>query len=110
MDNTLMESLPALGGHLQIEIWLNDFNHAVDGHPEVTIEKIRQTLKNPSKVIQSRNSNNVCLFYSMEIKSNDNKVLYFCVVVAAIFKEKGKLITAYDTDFLKTGTILFSKD
>jgi hypothetical protein len=105
-----MESLMALNGHLQIEIWLADFQHAVSGHPEVTIEKIRQTLKKPSRVIQSKNSDQVCLFYSLKVETEDSQILYFCVVIAVVMSGKGKLVTAYETDFIKTGTLLFSKD
>jgi hypothetical protein len=39
---------------LKIEIWDVDFQHALEGHPEVTIERIRNALKNPVQVVQSK--------------------------------------------------------
>jgi len=109
MANTLIEEVSSMGGQLDIEIWSEDLQHAIDGHPEVTIEKVRDTLKDPSKVIQSKGSGNACLFYSVEIKTSESESLYFCVVVAVKSPGKGKMITAYDADFLKTGKTLFSR-
>lgn len=109
MANTLIEKVSSMDGQLEIEVWSDDFQHAVDGHPEVTIEKVKGTLKDPSKVIQSKNSANSCLFYSVEIKISQTESLFFCVVVAVTGAGKGKLVTAYDADFMKTGTELYSK-
>ncbi|MFN8944971.1 MAG: hypothetical protein ACK5WZ_10155 [Pseudobdellovibrionaceae bacterium] len=109
MANTLIDRVSSMGGQLDIEIWSDDFQHAIDGHPEVTIDKVKATLKDPSKVIQSKSSANACLFYSVEIKISESESLYFCVVIAVIGFGKGKLVTAYDADFMKTGTELYSK-
>lgn len=109
MANTLIETVSSIGGQLEIEIWSDDLQHAIDGHPEVTIEKVRETLKDPSKVIQSKSLANACLFYSVEIKISDTESLYFCVVAAVTGSGKGKLVTAYDADFIKTGKELYSK-
>lgn len=108
MTNTLIEKISSIGG-LVIEIWTDDLEHAIDGHPEVTIEKVKNTLKDPSKVIQSKSSENACLFYSVEIKINETESLFFCVVVAVTGSNKGKIVTAYDADFMKSGKELYSK-
>ncbi|WP_374001727.1 hypothetical protein [Bdellovibrio bacteriovorus] len=109
MANTLIEKVSSMEGQIEIEIWSDDLQHAIVGHPEVTIEKVKEALKDPSKVIQSKSSANVCLFYSVEIKISETEDLYFCVVVAVTGSGKGKLVTAYDADFMKTGTELYSK-
>lgn len=110
MANTLLETVSSLNGKLQIEIWSEDLDHAINGHPEVTIDKVRETLKDPSKVIQSKSDNSRCLFYSVEIKVSDTESIFFCVVVGVKGPGKGKMITAYDADFMKTGKQLFSKE
>lgn len=110
MTNFLIEKISSVGGQLEIEIWSDDFQHAVEGHPEVTIEKVRGTLRDPSKVIQSKSSANACLFYSLAVNISETEILYFCVVVAVTGSGKGKLVTAYDADFIKTGIELYSKN
>ncbi len=109
MTNYLIARVRFMAGQLEIEIWSEDLEHAINGHPEVTIEKVKQTLKDPSKVIQSKSSANACLFYSVEIKISETESLYFCVVVAVIGSGQGKLVTAYDADFMKSGIELYSK-
>jgi hypothetical protein len=108
MSNTLIEKVRSIGG-LVIEIWSEDLKHAIDGHPEVTIEKVKDTLKDPEKVIQSRNSGNACLFYSIQIGIRGAEDLFFCVVVAITSSGIGKMVTAYDADFIKTGKVLYSQ-
>jgi hypothetical protein len=108
MANTLIDKVSTIGG-LDIEIWTDDLQHAIDGHPEVTLDKVKNTLKDPSKVIQSKSSTNACLFYSVEIKMSDTESLFFCVVVAVAGSGRGKMVTAYDADFIKTGIELYSK-
>ncbi|MFP5492895.1 MAG: hypothetical protein ACLGG0_15440, partial [Bacteriovoracia bacterium] len=39
----LIETVKSKGG-LEIEVWDIDFQHALLGHPEVTLERIRATL------------------------------------------------------------------
>lgn len=96
---------------LKIQIWDVDFQHALEGHPEVTIERIKTSLKNPIKVVQSKKSNRACLFYNLEIKNDpDFGTIYFCVVVGVLGDGKGKMETAYETTVVKKGTILFEKE
>ena len=110
MPNTLLDTVSTMNGQLKIEIWSDDLEHAIDGHPEVTIEKVKETLKDPAKVVQSKTSGNACLFYSVEIKISDTESIYFCVVVAVQASGLGRMITAYDADFIKTGNVLFLKE
>lgn len=110
MPNTLLDTVSTMNGQLKIEIWSDDLEHAIDGHPEVTIEKVKETLKDPAKVVQSKTSGNACLFYSFEIKISDTESIYFCVVVTVQASGLGRMITAYDADFIKTGNVLFLKE
>ena len=96
---------------LIIEIWDVDFQHALEGHPEVTIERIKASLKKPIKVVQSKKSNRACLFYTLEIENDpDFGAIYFCVVVRVLGDGKGKMETAYETTVVKTGKVLFEKE
>jgi len=106
--NRLLDVVASVGG-LEIEIWSDDLDHAISGHPEVTLVKVKDTLKDPSRVVQSKSSSNACLFYSVEIKISETESIYFCVVVAAVAQGNGKMITAYEADFMKTGQELYSK-
>ena len=105
----LLEEIETEQG-LKIEVWNVDFQHALDGHPEVSIERIRKTLKSPIKVVKSKKSNRACLFYTLEIENDPVfGTIFFCVVVVVLREGQGKMETAYETTFIKTGEILFSK-
>ena len=107
--NVLIETVIAIGD-LKIEIWTSDFQHALQGHPEVTIEKVREAVIKPAQVIQSRKNNLVCLFYSSGLMSKEFGTIYFCVVVRILLKGSGKLETAYETNYIKSGiNLLCSK-
>ena len=96
---------------LKIEIWDVDFQHALEGHPEVTIERIKSSLEKPIKVVQSKKSNRACLFYNLEIEDHPEfGKIYFCVVVGVLGDGKGKMETAYETTCVKTGTVLYEKE
>jgi hypothetical protein len=107
-DNSLIETVEAEAG-LEIQIWTSDFQHALEGHPEVTLEKVRTALKNPIKVIKSKKSNRVCLFYSLEVQDEHFGKIYFCVVVGVTGKGRGKMETAYETTYIKDGDVLLEK-
>ena len=93
---------------LKIQIWDVDFQHALDRHPEVSIERIRKSLKNPIKVVQSKRSHRVCLFYNLEIEDHPEfGTIYFCVVVGVIGDGNGKMETAYETTYIKKGIVLY---
>jgi len=107
-DNSLIETVAAEAG-LEIQIWTSDFQHALEGHPEVTLERVRIALKNPVKVVKSKRSNRVCLFYSLEVRDEQFGTIYFCVVVGVIGKGRGKMETAYETTYIKDGDVLLDK-
>ncbi len=103
----LIETVEALG-ELKIEIWDVDFQHALEGHPEVTLERIQKALKSPVKIVESKHSKRSCLFYNLELK--DDPIfgdIYFCVVVAVLKEGSGKMETAYETTYVKKGKVLF---
>lgn len=108
----LMETIKAAKG-LIIEVWDTDYQHALDGHPEVNIDKIKESLTNPYRVVKSKKSNVACLFYSIElveeVEGGEPKRTYFCVVVRVLSDGKGKVETAYETTYMKTGDILHQK-
>ena len=106
----LIETIDTEHG-LKIEIWDVDFQHALDGHPEVSIERIRGALKAPLKVIKSKWSNRACLFYSLELDNHPTfGKVYFCVVVGVDGSGKGKMETAYETTDIKSGEILYEQE
>ena len=108
-ENKLIEEIDAIGG-LKIQIWTDDFQHALDGHPEVSIEAVRKTVKDPIKVIESKKSNRACLFYSMESEAKNGEKIYFCVVISVLGEGKGKMETAYETTAIKNGKIIHEKE
>ncbi|NCO83845.1 MAG: hypothetical protein COZ31_02130 [Nitrospirae bacterium CG_4_10_14_3_um_filter_44_29] len=78
-------------------------------HPEIAIhtDKINETLSYPDRVIKSQSDNEVRLYYRQyEWLSIGDK--YLCVVVK--FKaEDAFVITAYFTDSIKKGDVLWKK-
>jgi len=107
-ENLLIETIEAEAG-LEIQIWTSDFQHALEGHPEVSLERVRNALRNPIKVVKSKKSNRVCLFYSLEVQDEQFGTIYFCVVVGVLGNCIGKLETAYETDYIKSGEVLLDK-
>jgi len=108
-ENVLIEEVGSVGG-LRIQIWHEDFQHALEGHPEVTLDRVRAVLAEPAKVIESKHSRNACLFYSLELVNElTGEKTYFCVVVAVIGSGAGKMETAYETTYLKNGRVMFQK-
>lgn len=105
----LIETIQTKQG-LKIEIWDIDFQHALEGHPEVTIDRIKNALNDPIQVIQSKTSNRACLFYNLEVEDHPEfGKIYFCVVVGVLNDGKGKMETAYEANYIKKGTVLFNK-
>ena len=108
-DNELIEEVVAVGG-LKIQIWRADLQHALDGHPEVTLDRVRVALRDPLKVIKSKTSHRVCLFYAFESQDEQSgERIYFCTVVGVIRDGIGKMETAYETTYIKTGEVLFER-
>ncbi len=108
-EKKLIEEVDAVGD-LKIQIWDVDYQHALDGHPEVSIERIKEALKNPIRIIKSQHSARACLFYKLEIKDDPQfGNIYFCVVVGVLGQGLGKMETAYETTYIKKGEVLFPK-
>jgi hypothetical protein len=83
--------------------------HIESDHPEMTgqIEKIKDTLLNPDIIIRSRTDSEVELFYRYyDITPVTEK--YLCVVVK-VSTDDLFIITAYFTDTIKRGDILWKK-
>ncbi|MBF0316255.1 MAG: hypothetical protein HQK52_22750 [Oligoflexia bacterium] len=108
-ETTLIEVVESIHG-LKIEIWGQDYQHALERHPEVSLDRIRKTLQEPMRVIKSLSNNNVCLFYALEINDPEFGVIYFCVVVSVLGKGSGKLVTAYETTYIKKGEPYVNKN
>lgn len=84
-------------------------NHIKVDHPEMSeqINKIKKTLLNPDTIIKSKTDQNVELFYKLYEKSPVTEK-YLCVVVK-ILDDDVFIITAFFTDTIKKGEILWEK-
>ena len=84
-------------------------NHIKIDHPEMTeqIEKIRETLSSPERIVRSRTDSDVELFYRHYNITPVTKK-YLCVVVK-VFADDLFIITAYFTDTIKKGDVLWIK-
>lgn len=83
--------------------------HIEADHPEMVsqIGRIEETLKEPERIVRSRTDPNVELFYRYY---EDTPVTekYLCVVVK-VLAEDSFIITAYFTDTIKGGELLWQK-
>ena len=78
-------------------------------HPEMfgQIEKISETLSNPDRIIRSGTDQNVEMFYRYyEVTPVTKK--YLCVL-AKVLVDDAFIITAYFTDTIKRGEILWER-
>jgi hypothetical protein len=83
--------------------------HIETDHPEMTgqIDKIQETVSNPDIIVRSRTDPNVELFYRhYDITPVTEK--YLCVVIK-IFMEDVFIVTAYFTDTIKKGHMLWER-
>jgi len=73
-------------------------------HPDMKdrLEKVMKTLVSPNEVRKSKRDNNVLLFYNNE----DDK---WIVAVSKRLNGEGFLITAYRTDSIKEGDVVWHK-
>ena len=85
-------------------------NHFVADHPEMKgqIEKLKQTLRNPEKVVRSRTDSQVELFYR-HYDSTPVTRKHLCVVVKAL-TNYAFILTAYFTDTVKKGETLWQRE
>jgi len=83
--------------------------HFVSDHPEMKgqIEKVKQTLLNPEKIVRSRTDSQVELFYR-HYESTPVTSKYLCVVVKAL-TNKAFIMTSYFTNKVKKGEVLWQR-
>ncbi len=83
--------------------------HIEEDHPEMSgqIDKIQDTLLNPDIIVKSKTDPEVELFYRYyEITPVTEK--YLCVVVKSLAEDLF-IITAYFTDTIKRGELLWKR-
>ncbi len=80
------------------------WNHLVLGHPEMSayLEEFPAILQNPDVIVQSTIDHNTVLYHKYYKVTNT-----FIVIV--VNEEKSVIITAYTTDAIKRGIILWEK-
>jgi len=91
----------------QIRLTPERQGHIEFDHPEMfgQLDKIRDTLIHPDMIVKSRTDNAVELFYMYYYTTPVTKK-YLCVVVKILFSDLF-IITAYFTDTIKRGIILW---
>jgi hypothetical protein len=84
--------------------------HIENDHPEIAgqIDKIKETLLEPERIIRSKTDPEVELFYR-EYGQTPVTEKYLCVVVKTFIDDKF-VITAYFTDTIKRGETLWPKE
>jgi len=84
--------------------------HLENDHPEMTgqNDKIRETLFRPSTIKRSRTDQAVQLFYR-KYQSTPVTEKYLCVVVK-VLDQDCFIITAYFTDQIKRGDLIWGKE
>ncbi len=85
------------------------WQHIEDTHPEMRdqFEKIKETLSTPDIVIQSKTDLQVELFFKKYLNTPVSEK-FLCVVVKFLSND-AFIITAYFTDTIKKGDILWQK-
>lgn len=91
------------------KIMLSDerWNHITETHPEMTdlVDAVKETLKYPELIKRSVYDENIILVYTYYEHIYNGK--YICVVVA---HDKELVVTAYITDRIKNGEIIWTKN
>lgn len=101
--------------------WLKDLNdrtvrlseerleHFENDHPEMTgqVDKVEETLSQPEIVVRSRTDSEAELFYRHYLMTPVGEK-YMCVVVKVRFDDVF-ILTAYFTDSIKKGDVLWEK-
>ncbi|MGH7596163.1 MAG: PBECR2 nuclease fold domain-containing protein [bacterium] len=84
--------------------------HAETEHPEMKgqINKIRETLLKPEKIVRSKTDSQVELFYRY-YRATPVTQKYSCVVVKVSIRDLF-IITAYFTDTIKKGEVLWERN
>jgi hypothetical protein len=84
-------------------------NHIESDHPEMVnqIVRISETLAEPDRIIRSRTDASVELFYR-HYASTPVSSKFLCIAVKAI-RDDNFIITAYYTDGVKRGELIWEK-
>lgn len=84
-------------------------DHLETQHPEMLsqLERVSETLAYPERVIRSKTDTSVELFYK-HYPSTPVSEKFLCIVVKT-FKDDNFVITAYYTDSIKGGDLLWEK-
>lgn len=84
--------------------------HLKSAHPEMRgqMERIKDTLRQPQRVLRSRSDPYVELFYRL-YRSTPVTRKYLCVVVKSLSEEDTFVVTAYFTNRPKRGELLWEK-
>jgi len=84
-------------------------DHIESDHPEMVsqFERISETLAEPDRIIRSRTDASVELFYK-HYASTPVSTKFLCIVVKVI-TDDNFIITAYYTDSVKRGELLWEK-
>ena len=79
-------------------------------HPEMDdqISKVRETLVDPDEIRESVRSSSVWLFYKLYAKTPVTRK--FLLVVVQVLNEEGFIVTAFFTDAVKKGGLIWKKN
>ena len=93
----------------QIRLTSERQEHIERDHPEMfrQIDRVQDTLSNPDMIIRSRTDHGVELFYR-HYSTTPVPEKYLCVVIKASVSDLF-IITAYFTDAIKRGRILWQR-
>jgi hypothetical protein len=83
--------------------------HMEGDHPEMAgqVGKIKETLLSPDIIVESKTDSEVELFYKLYLSTPVTRK-HLCIVVKRL-KEDVFIITAYFTDRIKRGSLLWEK-
>ncbi len=95
------------GFNRMIELSEERWKHIIETHPEIKglLKEIEETLINPELIKKSVYNENMVLFYKHYKHIHEGK--YMCIVVR--LNEK-LIVTAYITDRIKSGSIIWKKN
>ena len=91
----------------QIRLTDERYMHIETDHPEMDsqLSRMQETLANPNVIVRSRTDQDVELFYK-HYRTTPVTEKYLCVVVKTI-ADDSFIITAYFTDTVKRGEVLW---
>jgi hypothetical protein len=91
----------------RIELSDERWNHIIDTHPEIKklITELEGDLIEPELIKRSVYNENVVLFYRHYKHIYEGK--YMCVVIRL---DEGSIVTAYITDRIKIGDVIWKKN